>query len=463
MNKTSVHSKTIYLWIALYAVLLGLTLDNTRPYKGDESLYIASSIRMLQTGEYMVPEFFGDFRFQKPILTYWITLAGYKLFGIHLWSGRILFLGLACALLILIYKFAFLILPNHQFARLNVYLLSSSTLFIEFSRVSMTDLPLAFFTTLGLYYFYKALATPEKLKVYYLLAFTSAGFALSAKSFLGVFPVVAMLVYLLFKKPQSFKRYALYMAHPLYWIVMLFLGFAWYGYIYWQYPTDLMNQLGKESATHLSLNLIPLFGHILFYAQTIITYYLPFTALAAYIYLKKRYRFPEQFLLVMLHLAITLMVLVFVVSGHKARYLLLIFPGITLLISYLIYQHNLSALAKKIAIGWAVLQILVFLCFPMISGAPLKHLVHYWEQHLTGDLTSYKLPRKETSWAQALSHGMVERYHRGNGHVIVEADDVDFFEKYEIVHQAVLLQTIRFENSQFVKKYQTYLLIKPSP
>ncbi len=35
-----INTKTlVYLWFPLYAVLIGLTLDNTRPYKGDEAYY----------------------------------------------------------------------------------------------------------------------------------------------------------------------------------------------------------------------------------------------------------------------------------------------------------------------------------------------------------------------------------------------------------------------------------------
>ena len=59
--------KFVYIWLVFYVALIGLTLDNTMPYKGDESFYIASSIHMLKTGNFMVPVYFGDLRFQKPM------------------------------------------------------------------------------------------------------------------------------------------------------------------------------------------------------------------------------------------------------------------------------------------------------------------------------------------------------------------------------------------------------------
>ena len=457
------HIKIVYFWIAFYGLMLGLTLNNTLPHRGDESFYIASSIHMQQSGNYLTPVYFDKFRFQKPILTYWITLAGYKLLGIHLWTGRLPFLVMTCAMLLLIYKFALLILKDQDFALLNVFLLSSSTLFIEFSRVSMTDLPLTFFTTLGLYYFCKALTNPGNLKRYYFFAFIFVGLAVSAKSFAGIFPVLAILVYVLCKKPQPFKHYTLYLFNPMYWIVMVVLGFSWYGYIYLQYPTELINQLGGESSKHLALTFSTFLGHSLYYSQKITTYYLPFTVMAIYIYLRKRYPIPNQLLLVIVYLTIMLMVLLFVVGEHKSRYLLVIFPEITLLTSYLIYRHNLGVLAKKIAIGWALLQILIFLCYPLISGAPLRNLVQFWEKNETGELSSYGLSRRETTWLQALSNGKLQPYNGCNKYIIVKSDKFEGFDTYKVVHQAEKLQSIGFKDRHFSKKYQTYLLVKSSP
>ncbi len=431
------------------------------PYKGDESFYIASSIQMLKTGDFMVPVYFGEIRFQKPILPYWITVLGYKIFSINLWSGRIGFLLLACALLILTYKFALLVLHDHQFALLNVFLLSSSTLFIEFSRVSMTDLPLTFFTTLGLYYFYKALATPDKLKMYYFFAFVSIGLAFSSKGFLGMLPFLAILMYLLAVRPEHFKQYIIHLFHPLYLLAFVLIAFSWYIYAYLYYPTELMNQLRTESSSNLSSSIASIFGHTLFYLRVIFTYYFPFTAITVYLYVKKRSPLPKHFLPILFHIVMTLIVLLFVVKGHKARYLLVVFPAVTLLISYFIHQQNLNSLAKKIAIVWAFLQIAVFICYPYVSGDPLKDLINYWQQHLQGDLESYELSKRETSWVQALSHGMLQPYHGGNEYVILDAGDIGHFENYEVLQQATKLQKIEFKDHKFTKTFRKILLIKP--
>jgi 4-amino-4-deoxy-L-arabinose transferase-like glycosyltransferase len=453
----------VFVWLLLYAVLIGLTLNNTRPYQGDESYYITSSIHMLQTGNFLAPVYFGNFRFQKPILPYWMTMLGYKIFGIRLWSGRIIFFGLAGGLLLLLYKFALLVVPDRQFALLNTLLLSSSTLFIEFSRVSMTDLPLTFFTTLALYNFYQALVSPDKLKRYYCLAFVSSGFACASKGFLGMLPVLVMLGYVLLVKPEPFKRYVLYLFHPLYLLVFAILAFSWYLYTALAYPHEFMQQVRIESAANVSSSLAPIVGHVLFYVRVIFTYYLPFTAIAAYAYLKKRYVFPKHFLLVILYIVLSFLLLVLIVKRHKDRYLLIAFPQITLLISYLISQHHLDALAKKMAVVWTFLQLAVFLWYPFIVGTPVQDLIAYWQQHLSGDLTAYELPEREISWAQALSHGMLQPYPTENGYVILDAKHLDHFKRYDVLQQAQLLQKIEFNNYTFTKRLRTFLLIKPLP
>ena len=173
--------KALFLWLLIFFVLLVFTLNNTIPYKGDESYYLVSALNMIKTGEYFVPHYYNQPRFQKPILAYWITVLGYKIFGIRLWSGRLPFLILSLLLLILIYRFAFLVINDKKFAFLNVVLLSSSTMYILFSRAAMTDLLLTFFSTLSLYFFYKAIIYPDKIKRYYFYAYVSIGFAFLSK------------------------------------------------------------------------------------------------------------------------------------------------------------------------------------------------------------------------------------------------------------------------------------------
>ena len=463
MQRQSIKLKTllVYLWFPLYAGLIGCTLNNTLPYKGDESYYISSSIHMVQSGNFLVPIYFGDVRFQKPLLPYWLTSAGYKIFGISLWSGRLTFLLLACGLLILLYKFALLIVPNHNFALLNAFLLSSATLFIEYTRISMTDMPLTFFTTLALYYFYKAFQNYEYLDRYYSVAYIAAGFACLSKGFIGMFPCLAVALYLIWARPRQYRKYFLRLFHPLHLLLLFLFIFSWHLYAYLYYYDDLARQFAVESSDTFASNLWTVPGNALFYLRVLVTYYLPFTPLAIYLFFKHRTKIPDQLRPILFYIGFTLCFFIIFISRHKARYLLVIFPAVTLVISYIIYHSRFKKRAKAIAVIVASLQIAMFLSYPVISGKPLKELIQYWEVSLQGDLAPYELSQRDISWIQPLSHGKVQTSSERSDYLLIEAEKLDNFATAEVLRKSSRLSKIRLRNGKLIKQDRNYLLIRP--
>ncbi|PIE35434.1 hypothetical protein CSA56_04180 [candidate division KSB3 bacterium] len=456
-------TKTVmYIWISLYMVLIGCTLKNTTPYKGDESYYIASSIRMVQSDNVIVPVYFGEARFQKPLIAYWLTTLGYKTFGIDLWSGRLPFLALSCALLMLLYKFALLLVPDYEFAALNVFLLSSATLFIEYTRVSMTDMPLTFFTTLSLYFFCKALQEPERLTRYYLFAYISAGLAYSSKGFIGIFPGLAIAVYLLLTRPAHYRKYLIRLFHPGYVLLFALLAFPWYVYAYFYHFDDLMKQFAVESSATFASNLWAIPGNLVFYPGVSLTFYLPFAPIATYLFIKKRPKIPTRFVPVLCYIGTTFLIFSLLLSRHKGRYALVVFPALTLIISYILYHSPFKKSAKTIAIAVAGLHIVVFLLYPTISGHPFTDLIQYWRNNTQGNLAAYGLTRREMSWAQALSNGDLQLHHEEGDYLLTNAEHLADFESPNILKQASRLSKIRIENGTLIKRKRTYYLIAPS-
>lgn len=85
-----------FLWAIVYAVLLAPTLNNTSPYQGDETFYTVSAEHMVRSGDWLVPVYFGEARFQKPILTYLLVASSYALLGVSLWSAACPWCWLPC-------------------------------------------------------------------------------------------------------------------------------------------------------------------------------------------------------------------------------------------------------------------------------------------------------------------------------------------------------------------------------
>ncbi|MCX6936134.1 MAG: hypothetical protein NTZ01_08125, partial [Verrucomicrobia bacterium] len=77
-------------------LLLALALAVAFPFLGsfgllepDEGRFAQIGREMAAGGDYLVPKLNGIEQFYKPPFVYWITAAGYRLFGISEWTARL--------------------------------------------------------------------------------------------------------------------------------------------------------------------------------------------------------------------------------------------------------------------------------------------------------------------------------------------------------------------------------------
>ena len=87
MSLVSHHPRLILSFIAALALLPGIfrlpLMDR------DEPRFSHATIEMMDRGEWVVPYFNNEYRFDKPPLTYWWMRAHYSLFGKHEFSARL--------------------------------------------------------------------------------------------------------------------------------------------------------------------------------------------------------------------------------------------------------------------------------------------------------------------------------------------------------------------------------------
>lgn len=62
---------------------------STSLWDRDEPRYVAVAHDMLKTGDYIVPYFNGELRFQKPVLSYWLIAGSFALFGESEFAARL--------------------------------------------------------------------------------------------------------------------------------------------------------------------------------------------------------------------------------------------------------------------------------------------------------------------------------------------------------------------------------------
>lgn len=75
--------------LLLIAFLLHFSnINGLSIYVLDEAKNATAAIEMLQQGEWIVPTFNGEYRFDKPPLHYYFFMLSYQLFGINEFAAR---------------------------------------------------------------------------------------------------------------------------------------------------------------------------------------------------------------------------------------------------------------------------------------------------------------------------------------------------------------------------------------
>src|SRR5690606_9230195 len=81
MNDARTLRRWLILIILACAALYLVGNGRVPLWDRDEGWYAQCSQQMWQTGDWVVPRYLDQLRTEKPVLVYWLQLAGYALFG----------------------------------------------------------------------------------------------------------------------------------------------------------------------------------------------------------------------------------------------------------------------------------------------------------------------------------------------------------------------------------------------
>lgn len=199
----------------------------------DEMYYTDAAVKMLQNGDYLTTYLGnGELRFRKPIGTYWVVLAGFKLFGVSAFSSRIFFL-LAGALTVgASYWLAKVLFEDRKIAGISALIIASNPVLIFAATRSIPDVLLGLFMTLSAVGFAGLIRYGDQSpKKYLWILYLSLGIAFEVKGL----PAVALggigILYLLANpwKRVSFKTFIHFpslipaILIALFWFVAMYL------------------------------------------------------------------------------------------------------------------------------------------------------------------------------------------------------------------------------------------------
>ncbi len=330
-----------FLFILISSLLL-LLLPNGlySAFDKDEPKYLEAAWEMVKSGDYVTPYYNYEYRFDKPVLVYWLISAGYKLFGVNEFGGRF-FVSLFGVLTVLLLFWWLKRRESEELAFTSSLVLLTSLDFIVMSSVAMPDIVLTFFITASLTSFFEGYF--RKSKNWYRLAFLFSGFATLTKGPVGLaIPGVIAVIFL------ALRRDLLKTLKEIPWLTGFLIYFAvvlpWYGAIFLKHGRDFFMDFIVFHNIHRFTGKIP--GHPTqwwYYLANYFWLYLPWSFLfpfALYRLFKSRESVTEPVLNFSLVWFFTVFLFFQVAHTKLAHYLLPSFPAFSVIVGWYLLRFK---------------------------------------------------------------------------------------------------------------------------
>ncbi len=188
----------------------------------DEVFYIQTAKEMLTHKSWLTPIIFDEVQFEKPFLSFALFALAIKIFGLtafgaRFWPALFGIIGVGT-----VYWISWTLFKRKRLAFLSGVILSSSFIYLALSRAVLTDMIFSVFVTITIGCFCFAYYNRKYKNEGIILYFTVAAIAVLTKGLLGiVFPVAAVLIFLIYEKNLKFLK-----CRATAWGALLFLGIA---------------------------------------------------------------------------------------------------------------------------------------------------------------------------------------------------------------------------------------------
>lgn len=232
MNERLTSAVALLCLVALYFWGNG-ALPVTAPV---EVNYAQTAKEMLAAGDFLSPQIYGNYWYDKPIFFYWELLAAFSVFGVTDFAARFFPALFAAAGLGLTYAFARR-LYDERTAFWSALILGTSVLYSFLAKLILTDLSLFVFFGGTLAAFY--IGYRERRRSFFYIAYACAGLAVLTKGPIGfLLPGLIILVFLIAARDLSaLGRVCL----PTGLLVFAAVCAPWYVYMYLVHGADFVN------------------------------------------------------------------------------------------------------------------------------------------------------------------------------------------------------------------------------
>lgn len=187
----------------------------------DEPVYGETAREMLLTGNWLSPQIYGNFWFDKPPLFYWLDALSFSMFGVSAWAARLPSALMGAATVSYLYLSTRNLIGEKP-AFYGSFICATTLETALLARSAVTDMTLTFTLTVALISF---------LRKEYIPAYIFCGLALLAKGPVGfAFPAVIVFLWLALSHQFSVENI---MSLKWYWGIPLacFVGLPWFIYM----------------------------------------------------------------------------------------------------------------------------------------------------------------------------------------------------------------------------------------
>lgn len=206
MWKRRVHRYAILALVAMFFLLCLPLLPNVSRWRGDERFYTDAVIGMVQNGDVLTPTTSdGALRFKKPILSYWVVLASYKVLGVNYLASRLPFLMAGALVIGLTYWLAVTLVRRRPEALVASAVMASNLTVFHTAIRSTPDMLLTLFILTSMIGFCQVIFRQSRSAWHYGMAFMGVALAVATKGLFGLLPLLFVAGYVKLAKPPGVR------------------------------------------------------------------------------------------------------------------------------------------------------------------------------------------------------------------------------------------------------------------
>ncbi|MEQ8189291.1 MAG: glycosyltransferase family 39 protein [Candidatus Eremiobacterota bacterium] len=382
MIKKLKENRFLIILLFISSVLLLANIWNTGEFFcDDEYIYIRMAEEMYNNKNIWTPTWFGEIRYFKPPFTYWLMMLFFPVGGTNITTARISIAFISVLTIFFLYKLAEK-LYGKQEAYLSGLLTCTCFGYLIYGKIGMMDMPLTFFLTLSIYYFYMAFR--EKSPFYGALFFAFTGASSLVKGPVSIvilffFAVVFLLIFggwKIFINVRALWGVFVGICFIILWPIGIYMSGDWNN---WYNFFILRENFGKfhDPVHYTFLDLLP------YYLQFFFPWSLLFLGIVPSIFKKKYLCNPSCVVPLLWFFCNTA---VFLIPETKLKhYTIPALPALSLIIAFLWYEIKKKLVTKISLYVTAVIFSLLFfiiICLMRLAVSPVALIF------LTGALVS---------------------------------------------------------------------------